>query len=107
MSQSISLSDAAVEDIKCAAQHPITKQWVTGNALGQLNVCFSDTTYTVGDVAVNSLAFHPKGAELAIAHDNELKIHDAEDFSTVKFHAAARFTMPITHLQYSQSGQHM
>jgi hypothetical protein len=61
----------------------------------------------VGDAAVTALAFHPKGLDVAIAHDAELKIHDATDFTTVVFAAAARFTMPITHVQYSTSGQHM
>ena len=107
MSHSVTLSDAAVDEITCLAQHPLTKQWITGNVLGELNTCFTDTTVTVGDVAVHGLAFHPKGTELAIAHENELKMHDATDFATVSLHSAVRFTMPITHLEYTSSGQHM
>ena len=107
MSKSVKLSDAAVEELKCAARQPETGQWVSGSALGQLSLCFQDLSCTVGDAAVTALAFHPKGRDLAVAHENELKIHDAKEWEKVLLHAAVRFTMPITHVHYSHSGQHM
>lgn len=106
-SHTIALTDAAIDDILCATQHPITKQHITGNALGQINTSFSDTTVTVGDAAVCALAFHPLATELAVAHDNELKIHDGTDYEKVTMHSAARFSMPITKVNYSSAGQHM
>ena len=106
-SSPVTLSDAAIDDIQCAAQHPVSKQWVTGNGLGQVNTCFSDDTITLGDAAITALAFNPLGTELAVAHEGEVKIHDGKEYGRVLVHAAARFAMNVTQLQYSNSGHHM
>jgi hypothetical protein len=112
MSLPVTLSDSAVDEITCVAHshtHSLN-QWCSGNTLGQINTCFTPTTHTLGDSQVCALAFHPLHPELAVAHNSELKIHRSEGDSSgyaVVFAAAVRFTMPITCVQYSATGQHM